>query len=894
MLSDLRYRLRALFRRRAMEDELDAELRFHVEQETEKLIQRGLSPTEAARQARLALGGTEGIREECRESRGVHFVETTLQDVRYGLRSLRRSPIFTTAAVLTLTLTIGSFTTTLSLANAELWKALPAERPGELVIVAAHRRTPASWERVSYLDYVQIRDRITTVQSLAAHIGAAAPWWVTFEDRSKELGWTIATANFFSVLGLQPAVGRFFSDDEDRVPDRDHVAVISHDLWLEGWGGSPSAIGATVKLKGLSFNVIGVTPPGFHGIGSEYSHIYLPMMMAREIGIDCAFTDHDCAGAFMIGRRADGRTLADVRAEVGTLAPPRWKESANADRSALELTAYHPRGAFGAYGDVGLNEERRRMFAISAIGLLLGCANLAGLLLARGQSRAREMAIRPSLGATPLRLARQLMTESLLLALAGGALGLIAAWGLTVAFNVIFLEWQDGRHYYLDVRPDAFVIACAASVAVLAGFLFGWLPAVTTIRSGSRYALNRVASSAATPPRITRRLMTAQVAAALALVTLATLLWASSHRFVREARFDASQVAMLRVLPGQGGRPQQQRYPPERAQDFLRTLLTRFESLPGVTSASLWAGTSNSIAGDGDSFMVSVAAGPAAEGSSVRSGWKAVGPRYFDVLRLAILRGRAFDARDSFEAARVAIVNESLARRLWPGRDPLGATLVINKDPAATVVGLVPDAHAPLLGAPAAPQVYVPFWQTKSNGARFCVRTEGDPARVARTLAAVVKQMDPDLPVTEAVSMSSLLVERDLRSVRMTAAMASYGAGLTMLLCAVGLYGTLAFSVARRTRELGIRVAVGAAPRDLVALILKEELTVVLTGVAGGVMLGWMGTRTVGHLLYGTAAHDGLLYAGAALAVTAVGALALWMPARRASRLDPVRALVTE
>jgi predicted permease len=828
-----------------------------------------------------------------------HLLATTLQDVRYGLRLLRRSPAFTITALLTLALTMGAVSTVMTLANAILLRPLAGERPRELVVLAKYGKNPVSWDRVSYLDYVHIRDHATTLSGLGAHCGAAAPWWVIYNGQSRELGYSIVSANYFSVLGLRPAIGRFFSAEEDSVPDRDRVAVISHDLWRQGWNAAPDVVGASIKIQGEMFSVVGVAPPGFHGLHSQVSDVYTPIMAMPAVGVGRnTYTDPDEGCLQMIGRIREGRRLEDVKAEAPALAPPRWQTLAAAGQPAKTLVAFRPRGAYSAQGEAGVDtfESGRVLAVVAGACLLLGCANLAALLLARGSSRARELAIRPSLGATPGRLLRQLMTESVLLAAVGGALGLLVSQILSRAFAAHFYGSSNGARELLDLRPDLRVIAGIALFTVGAAVLFGIMPALNSIQLGTALALHREAAGGITPSRLTRALIGAQVAGALALLTLVGLLLSSAQRFVADGRFEASHVALLRVSPTWRGPSMQQKYPPEKIAAFQQAVIDRLAAVPGVEAASVWNGGGVLHgAGQGQPRNVVVRRHPVTEPSDdgVSVGWKAIAPRYFTVLRTPLARGRDFTPADRVKPSRVAIVNEALARALWPDGDAIGSTLIVNKDAPAEVVGIVRDVYAPLAGNPSPPQVYVPL--SPESGNRYCIRVQGDPAAALPTLVRALQELDPDVPVRETMTMDAYLAQRDLQPIRVTVAVTAYGAALAVLLGAIGIYGTLAFSVARRSKEIGVRIAVGAAPGDIVRSILHGEMRVVLPGVTSGLVLAWAASRFLRHLLYGLpSARDGALYAAAAMLVAGVALLACWLPARRAAGIDPMAALKSD
>ncbi|MSV30222.1 MAG: FtsX-like permease family protein, partial [Bryobacterales bacterium] len=437
MLSDLFFRLRAILTRRSMEAELEEELRVHLEHETAKLVASGLSHENASRRARLAIGGLDQVKEDCRDARGVAWWETIIADLAYAIRGMRRSPVHSLAALLTLGLGVGALSTVFTIANTLLFEALPAEKPKQLVVVQATRRHGQALGWVGYTDYARFRDNSRTLSGLAAHY-STAPLFVSLGDRAKEINGGVVSANFFPVLGLKPVLGRFFSPDEDRVPDRDRVAVISHGFWHTWFSASPDAIGATVKVNGTPFTVVGVTPENFRGVNPRPVELYLPAMMSR-IGYRWCKDPFagDCTVFSMIGRLGDQFSSGQAGMELATLIPAEWGHAKDGENSGVMVLP--ARGV--------VDEDRPRGSQLRFVGLLGGvacvlllvcCVNLGGLMIARNAGRVREFAIRFALGARSGRLIRQLMTESLVLGIGGGAVGLLVSTFLTGGLNAAF------------------------------------------------------------------------------------------------------------------------------------------------------------------------------------------------------------------------------------------------------------------------------------------------------------------------------------------------------------------------------------------------------------------------------------------------------------------------
>jgi predicted permease len=882
MLSDVLFRLRALFQQRAVEEELDDELRFHFDREVEKLERSGLARQEALRRARLSLGGLDPVKEECRQARGISALEIAVQDLRYALRGMRARPAFTIAAVLTLAFGAGAISTVFTLANTLFFRELPVDHPDRLVIVQATRRHGHWLGWVSYPDYVHFRDGAKTLEGLAAHY-STAPLFVTTANRSQELNGAVVSANYFPLLGLNPALGRFFRPDEDSVPDRNPVAVLSYALWRNWFGASPDVLGAALRINGTAFTVIGVAPPAFQGVNVMANEIYIPTMMARSgyRWCDDAFAI-DCTTFDMIGRLRDGHTVEQARGEIATLTPSSWATAKEGENTGITL-----RRAEGVLdtntGRSGQIRFIRLLAGVAAILLLVCCLNLAGLLIARNRARTREFAIRISLGAGSPRLMSQLITESLLLAIGGGVLGMLFSLVLTGALNSAFYSLDgEGHPLHYNFNPEPRVLLAVLAVSIAAGFLAGVIPALKSTRTGAAESLKRQGSAVSAGLGPGRWLAGAQAGVAVALAALAGLLATSAHTMITGIVFESSHVALMRL------RPRLLKYPPEKAQQFLRTAIERLEAFPGVESASM---VGNGAVLHGGTTEVSLS--DWTDTQTLRCGYIEIAPRYFETLRTPLLRGREFDRRDTTQSQPVAIVSEALAKRLWPTGSVIGATLMV-KQRLRQVVGIVKDIPWQPRGTPTEPYVYVPFWQNPAQlDARLCVRVKGDPSAILPALAREVNRVDPDVPIAETITLP-MQTAGSISDERITAGFVSYAAVLAVLLSAIGLYGAMAFSVSRRTKEIGIRLAIGAKSASVLAMVIREGMTAVFVGVAFGVLGAMAGTRVVRHLLYGSGASDPQVYAVAVLVVAVVGLVACFVPARRAASVEPLVALREE
>jgi predicted permease len=886
MLADLAHRLRSIFRRHQVERELADELEFHIEHEIDKRVAAGVPRAEALRQARLALGGMEQIKEQHRDARGTAPIDTLVQDVRYGLRTMRRAPVFAVTATATIALSTAALATVFTLGDTLLFRRLPVERPDEIVAVAGVRAGPSpdamsvreavrlrELGPVSYPDYVTFRDRTTALSGLAAHY-PTAPLFVSLNGRVGEVNGAVVSSNFFRLLGIAPAVGRFFHDDEDRVPDRDRVAVLGHDFWRTWFAASPAAVGSSIRINGSDFTIVGVAPANFVALTSSPIELYIPTMMLR-VGYrwcDDALAA-DCTVLQMIGRLAPGRTEADAAAELPTLMPPAWREAKRGENRNVGVIS--PRGVA-----VDTDEERlvHILGGVAVVLLLVCCANLAGLLSARSISRAGEFRIRLSLGAASGRIVRQLMTESMMLALAGGVGGVALSRVFVGGLRAMFYAMDDEGHpKFYDFSLTPAVVVTALVAAVLAGCLFTIVPALVT---AGRRGLSDLQPRGATSRWSSGRwLLGAQAAVAVALVAVGALLAGSARVMVAGRNFEASHIALMRL------RPRLVKYPPERAQRFQREAIDALGRVPAVESVSM-VGT-GAVLGGGRALVGLPQWGGE---ERLRVNANEIGPNYFSTLHTPLVGGREFDEGDATAAPLVAVVNETLARRLWPNGGALGATLAVRNE-MRQIVGIVTDVPLKSRGEAPEPWVFVPFWQSRAMvDSRLAIRVSGDPAAMLPALVRAVNRVDPDVPIAETITLP-IQMKGWMRPLRVAATFVGYAAMLAIVLTAIGLYGALAFAVSSRTREIGIRMALGAPRMRIVRSIVREGLTVVVAGAAAGLALAVAGTRVLRHMLYGSADADWISYATAAALVLVVGLLASLTPARRAASVEPLVAL---
>ena len=827
------------------------------------------------------------------------------QDLRYGLRMLVKSPGFTGVAVLSLALGIGANTSIFSLVNAVLLRPLPVEEPGRLVFLFNGTRN-SPYSVVSYPNYVDYRDQIRAFSSLATYSGIALS--LNVEDRAELVSGLIVSGNYFDLLGVRAALGRTFLPDEDRTPGTHPVAVISYGLWQRRFGGDPNMIGKQLALNGRSFTVIGVAPGGFNGIEpGGTSDIYVPMMMqalvrppragySGEMNPD--LLSRRMAGWLsVVGRLKPGVTIEQAQAEAMTIA--RQLEQAYPDMNRDRIATLYPvsKGDPNARGTV--LSISALFLSVVGLVLLIACANVANLLLSRASARRKEISIRLSLGASRSRLVRQLLTESVLLAFCGGAAGLLLGlWGVD-----LFRRFPPPANFFsfaFDFSLDGRVLGFTLLLSILTGLIFGIAPALQASKTDLVPALKDESPALDQGSRrftLRNLLVIAQVALSLVLLVSAGLFL----RSLQQARsidpgFNPEHVLVsplnINLL----------RYTRQQGQQFYRQVIERVEALPGVRSASLARVLLLSGSARTSSVMVEGRSSPDRESRSEGTGGgevaqdttlaNIVGLKYFQTLGIGLLRGRDFTAQDGDGAPGVAIIGETFVRRYFPGEDPLGRRISLHgtSGPWLEVIGVARDTKYRTLGEAPAPVTYLPLLQNHETGMTLHVRTAGDPVALVAAVRRELSALEKNLPASDIRTMTEL-IGRSLFPARMGAALLGALGLLALLLASVGLYGVMSYSVSRRAREIGIRIALGAVRGDVLRLVLKEAMTLVAIGLGVGLGAAFVVTRLLAGFLYGVSVTDPATFAGIALLLTLVALLAGFMPARRATKVDPIVAL---
>jgi predicted permease len=879
--SRLRSWLSATLRRSRMESEMDAELRFHIEAFAEDLVRSGVSREEAMRRARIEFGGVERVKEEGREARGVRFLDGLTQDLRHGLRMMCKNPGLTSIAVLTTALGIAANVTVFSLVDALFLRSVPARNPERLVRILSPENEGEGFFSIPEFTYLQGHSK--TVEDLTAHY-SSAPLYISANGDIGEVQGAVVSSSYFPLLGLRPYLGRFFTSDEDSRADRAAVAVLGYGLWQRIYNGDLGAIGKTFLINGHTFTVVGIMPADFHGveIGGMPNEIWIPATMIRVGYRHCDGFQPSCTILGIMGRLKSGISPAEAQTEIATLMQQlRASNSAFDERHGASVTP-----AIGMSGNREHNLMLVRLLGtVAGVLLLIVCANLGGLLIARGTARGREIAMRLTLGAGRGRIVRQLLTESLLLASAGGALGvLFSTWTSRILVNFYSVDDEGYKHLF-DVSLNATVLLFSIAVTATAGVLFGLLPALYAVRTNLNQTLKGGGGAFDSSRRLSRTVLAAvQVAFSLALLVGAGLLARSAAFIQSGTNMDLHHVLGLRLPLSLI------HYPADKAYTFKQEVVRRLRELPGVESVSLAKGQGLVwMSGQGATATLPGKSYPKPEDEPVVRA-KPIAPEYFATLKIPLISGRDFNDSDKPGSPPVTIVNETFARQIVAKRMPLGQTVLIDDKPYQ-IVGLVKDAQMRSAIEGPLPVVYVPFWQDETLlEARMCIRVAGDPAAALPMVRKAIASIDPEVPVTETMPLMDQ-VRGAYTDTRVADTVLSCAALLGLMLSAMGLYGVVSYEVGRRTKEIGLRMALGAGARDVVQLFLRQGLSVVLSGVMFGGVLAFATTRLLSAWLFGVGSADPLSFGAAAAVLLAVTLTAAYLPTRRAVLVDPMVAL---
>ena len=813
----------------------------------------------------------------------ISMLESAWQDVRYGLRLLRRSPLFTTTAVLSLAIGIGANTTIFSVASAILMRPLPGlAEPARLVDIG-RTQDGSGFDNLSSPNYEDIRRRVTTVSDVYAYRIEPQPISLGGEHEAERIYGTTVSGSYFPALGTTAARGRLLNDADDR-PNGPQVAVISYELWQRRFGGDDSTVGRVVNFNSFPVTIVGIAPPHFQGTTIMRADAWVPMAMATVAAPRLPaslFTCRDCVWLIMGGRLKPGVSVAQANAELNAIGVALEKEfpEANRGKSLRALrSAVFPGEMDIVAGFIAV------LLVIVSLVLLAACVNLAGMLLARASSRRREIAVRLAIGAGRTRLVRQLITETIVLFVAGGAAGLVLTRWLTALLLAVVpsLPVPVGVDFVVDWR----VMAYAAAVSLVAAVLCGLAPALQAARADLVPALKVDGESRGARLRLRSVFIVAQVAVSLVLVIAGALfVRALQHATSIDPGFDQRHVDVVTLDLSLSG------YKEADALAFADRLGARVRALPGVEHAAFAA----DLPLNGNRMGLGTLSVPGLQApngeKTFPADWNAVSPDYFGTLKMPLLSGRDFTAQDGKTAPGAIIINAAMARSVWHTTDVLGRQFVDNEKRTLTVVGVAPDAQVDTLGETVRPFVYVPVAQRYVPRVSLVVKSAN--GGVIPQVRAIVRELNPNLPVTETMPLEQITAIM-LIPQRIAGSLAASLGVVVLLLAAIGIYGVTSYSVNRRTREIGIRMALGADRANVMGLVVRQGVVLTAVGLAFGLAAGAAGAQLLRSLLFGVSALDPIAFGGAALLFAIVSIAASYIPARRAMRVDPMIALRAE
>ena len=902
-------RLQAVLGKRHRDRALDEELQTHLALLVEQNVARGMSLEAARREAKLSLGGADQIRESVRDHRGLPFLETLVRDLRFAFRMLRKSPGFTTVAVLTLTLGIGANTAIFSLMNAVMLRELPVKQPSQLVLFGDARQggsddSFANTRIFSYPFYREVRAKNQSFSEVSAVLSVPFDGMHGSVDKSinlETINAELVSGTYFSTLGVSAVVGRTFTASDDEPEGAHPAVVISDSWWKRRFNRDPRVLGKTITFRSTVYTIIGVAPPGFFGMTvGESPDIWIPLSMEKQIspgwnGLD----DKTFQSLDIAARLKQGVTVARAQAEVNTLAQQLWREQAGAalthdqqqrlQHAYIELTP----GARGVSAlRVQFSLPLQILMAVVALVLLIACANIANLLLARATAREREIAVRIAMGAGRMRLVRQMLTENSLLALIGGALGIwFASW---TSGTLLAMVSRGPEPLPLDVGPDARILTFTLLISVITVLLFGIAPALRTTRVELASAFKEGKGSTGEGGgrrTMANVLIVGQVALSLVLLIGAGLFLRTIVNLENvPTGFNRDDVLLFSIDPNAVG------YKADaRLVNLYQSLEQRISAEPGVRSASVSYFTFNEAYWDAAVVVFGNSPAPGIDNDVLEN---VVGQGYFATMGIPLLQGRLFGPQDTTNSPKVAVINETMARNYFPGVSPIGRRFAIEDetDPskhgaAIEVVGVVKDAKYLGLRERVQASAYYPYTQnTEYYYYDLDVRYSGNARPIIGEVRQAVHDVDPRLPVAYEGTLSEK-VDQSIAGQTLVGKLSTFFGLLAAFLACIGIYGVMSYAVSRRTREIGIRMAIGAERSDVLRMVMSEVGKLVALGLAIGIPAALVADRWATSLLFGLKPTDPLTLAVATLLLLLVALFAGYLPARRAMKVDPMVAL---
>jgi predicted permease len=891
--------VRGMVHRSRMETEMDAELWFHIDAHAQELMRSGMTVREATRRARLEFGGMERTKEECREVRRIRLVESAAQDLRFGLRQLRKSPGFAAAAVFTLALGIGANTAIFSVVDWLILRPLSIEKPEQMTFLGFEQPNSTFDNDFSYPEFrdlqSQTRDVFSAVGACAFsgfESGAASQDGLTVNGLTKSINVSYVSGNFFDMMGVQPHLGRVILPNEGAAFGADPVIVLSYQYWKTWLGGDTSVVGGKALFNGRPVTVVGVVAKGFLGITPIIeTQGYMPLGMAGAGGEATTNFLDDRTHQFLtvLARLREHQTISKVQPEL-TIVGHRLEQQNARSREDKDLRAFALKPPGMVQGPNPIPVLAGLFLLLTLLVLNLACLNVANLLLVRAVGRAREMALRAALGAARGRLIRQVLSEGMLLGLLGAVGGVLVGAAASRALRA--MPMQTEAPLLLDFQTDWRVFAYALAAAIVSGLLVGIVPAIRGSRENLVEVLREGGRGAtATPQRVRGVLIVLQVGGSLMLLIVAGL-FIRSMMAARTADlgFRPDNVLNLTVNPYQIGLTKSQ------GMAFYRELLERARAIPGVESASLAATVPLSETVIGDDLRIPGHERPKGE-VPPHSSRNAITPGYLATVGIRLMRGRDFSEADDDVAPLVAMVNEQFAKEFWPNEEAVGQQFFrsSNTRQAITIIGIVQNTRANGITGPNdpyEPMFYQPMAQSYSSTATLQMRTRGEPKSLVAAAVNSVNSIQPTMPISGVRTMKEALDGLNgLFLFRVGAELAGCMGFLGLALAVVGIFGVTSYVVSQRTHEIGIRMALGARPRQVMGMIYREGLVVIAVGIAIGVFAALGLTRLMSSFLVGVGAGDPVTYISVSLLLAAVALLACYLPARRAMRIDPTAAI---